>query len=280
MIRKNIHIILVLAAMLAASSLALAVDVKEFSTVEPLQSGARLKLDTYKGTINIVAWERNEVEVTARIEAPDDVDADYGAKIVAATEVEVFGDERSLTIRSNYDDVPSEKSWLGLGTSKTLPYVHYEIHAPRNLNLRIKDYKSRIEVYDVEGAFDIETYKGVLSLRDLRGDIRLETYKGTGDILGISGSLDLETYKGNLTVEADALTGRSRLDTYKGEITLIVPRSQGFDLDADISKKGVLISELGDKSARIRNEDIRQDLNGGGPRLRVETYKGQIILKH
>ncbi|MBN2430056.1 MAG: hypothetical protein JXQ27_01210 [Acidobacteria bacterium] len=280
MLRKNYPVFLVLVALFSASTLALTVDAKEFSTVEPLQSGAHLKLDTYKGTINIIAWERNEVEVMARIEAPDDVDAEYGAKIVAATEVEVFGDERALTIRSNYDNVPNEKSWLGLGTSKVLPYVHYEIHAPRHLNLRIKDYKSRIEVYDFEGTFDIETYKGVLSLRDLNGDIRLETYKGTGDILGISGSLDLETYKGTLTVEAGALTGQSRLDTYKGEITLIVPRSQGFNLNADISKKGVLISELGDKSIRIKNEDIRQDLNGGGPRLRVETYKGQVILKH
>jgi hypothetical protein len=264
----------------AASSLALAVDFKEFSKIESLESGGRLKLDTYKGTINLVAWERDEVEIYARIEAPDDVDADYAEKIVAATEVEVFGDKRSLTIRSNYDDVPSEKSWLGLGTSKTLPYVHYEIHAPRNLNLRIKDYKSRVEVYDFEGSFDIETYKGVLSIRDLRGEIRLETYKGTGEILGISGSLDLETYKGNLTVEASSISDKSRLDTYKGEITMIVPSSQGFNLSADISKKGVLVNELGDKSERIKNADVRHDINGGGPRLRVETYKGQIILRH
>lgn len=278
--RRHMIILGTLFLFLSASAALFGAEIKEFSQVVDLDPGGTLKMDTYKGTIILESWDKNQVEIIARVEAPDDLDDDYAEAVVRATEVEVSSNGKSLTIRSNYDDVPSQKNWLGFGTQKTLPYVHYEIRAPYHINLRLKDYKSEIQLFSFEGNLDIETYKGKITGKDLSGEIELNTYKGTGDFSDLNGTFDIETYKGDLTIQVEDVTGNSRLDTYKGNITLIVPKSQGFELRADLSRKGTLVNALGGASETNKGTDIRKSINGGGPVLRIETYKGHIRLKH
>jgi DUF4097 and DUF4098 domain-containing protein YvlB len=139
------------------------------------------------------------------------------------------------------------------------------ITIPRTATLKIKDYKSEI------------------SVTDLKSDIALNTYKGTVRLIGIKGSVDLETYKGDVRVEYRSLGRLNRFETYKGEIEIVIPRQQGFDLDADLSSKGVLRSDFRveehSRSRRNRTREYRTSIHGGGPLLRLETYKGTYRLR-
>ena len=251
---------------LAGSLAVFAGDAKPFQKTVTLNSGGMLRLDTYKGSITISSWDRDEIAIDAHIEAPEDVDADYGQAAVDATRIEVSGEGDSVTIRSDYDDVPSQKTWLGLGTSKVLPYVHYHLQVPRRLNLKIKDYKSDIDVAGLEGRIAIETYKGQMKGQDLSGELSIETYKGDGTFTALRGSLDVETYKGTLSLTAIRIDGHSSLETYKGDITLIVPPDQPLNVREDIGRRGT----FSDDSARVKDS---------GPTLRINTYKGTIRLK-
>ncbi len=147
--------------------------------------------------------------------------------------------------------------------------------------MRIEDYKSDIEIYDVAGDIDVETYKGTLKAADLDGQLRLDTYKGKADLNGIRGRVDIETYKGEIALRAIDISGDSRLETYKGSIELEVSASQGFDLVADLGRRAALRGNLVGDVSRRRGQDnksFRGGINNGGPRLEISSHRGDIRL--
>src|SRR5688572_30089310 len=109
---------------------------KEFKKSVDFEPGGNLTFTTDKGSINLVSWERNQIEIVARIDPPEDVTEEYGRRVVEAVRIEVLGGGRSLTIRSNFDDVPYKTDNL-VNKDKRLPDIHYEVRAPRSLNLEL-----------------------------------------------------------------------------------------------------------------------------------------------
>ena len=264
--------------LLAGSVLLTGQSVKEFSQTLPFEPGETLSLKAFKGSIHLTSWESNQVEVVATIEAPGYVSAEYAQQTVEATRIEMRRTGSGVSIKSDYDQVPFDRSrWFGY--SKILPYVHYQIRLPRSLRLRLNDYKSDIEVYGLEGDLRINTYKGNLEGRGLAGELTLETYKGVARLSAVQGSVNVETYKGNVDIEVDALEADSRLDTYKGDITLHLPASQSATIRADLNKRSGFKSGF-DLERRYRSKySFDAELNGGGPRILVKTYKGDIRLE-
>ncbi|MGB2870034.1 MAG: hypothetical protein WBD36_16415, partial [Bacteroidota bacterium] len=52
-------------------TLAMGQEAREVHKTLPLSKGGLVSIDTYKGSITVTPWDRNEVDVTAKIE-PDD----------------------------------------------------------------------------------------------------------------------------------------------------------------------------------------------------------------
>ncbi|MFQ5737686.1 MAG: DUF4097 family beta strand repeat-containing protein [Acidobacteriota bacterium] len=253
---------------------------KEFSQTVDFQPGDKITLKTFKGSILLSSWDRPEVSIFARITAPEGEDDDYAAAVVDATRIDVQQKSHSLVIRSDYDDVPSKGSWFS--NSKTLAYVHYEIRTPRQVDLRVDDFKSTIELYELSGRINLETYKGTLKANDLSGKIRLETFKGKAELSGLRGRLDVETFKGSVSLQAMEIDGTSKLETYKGNIELAIPETQGLSLRADLGRRASLTGDFGlDSARRDRRDSTRFEgsINNGGPRLEVSSHKGDIRLK-
>jgi len=240
---------------------------KEFSKTLDFDSGGKLKMKTYKGKIKLIPWNKSKVKIFAEIVAPENLKERYKRRIVKATSIDINGDKEYLTIKSNYDDVPSERNFFGIGVSKTYPYVNYEIKLPRNIDLKIKDHKSKIYFSGLSGSFNLNTYKGEVIVRKIEGDLLLETYKGEGALSITKGSIDLQTYKGDITCKITQFSGNSRLQTYKGDITVLVPDGIELDIHKDIGRRGRFVNKLSN------NTD-------DGYKLRISTTKGSVYLKN
>lgn len=259
-------------------------DVKEFRKTVDLRSGGRLNLETYKGSVKLEAWNKEQVEIFARIVPGDNVSSGYAVESVEATRIDVYDSGSSVTIRSDYDGVPSERSWM-FGNSRNLPYIHYEIKAPKNVKLKIDDHKSDLNVEGFEGRIIVETHKGMLDASKLSGEIILNTHKGEFTVTEISGNIEVNTHKGEITLEAVKLDGISRLETYKGNINLRVPSNLAFTVVADIGKRGDFDSDFKIERRRDwRHDDddyfFEQDINGGGPEVLFKTSKGRIRIRN
>ena len=287
----TVFLCLLLAGLLAAMP-ARAQEEKKLSFNEDLDPDDRLVIDNYKGSITVTTWNRDEVAVDVRIVA-DETD-----HLVEDTDVKVHRSGSTLHFETDYDEDAwkrlRKRGLLDMFNGFSQPFVHYEVRMPRAARLVIDDYKSEIRVTGLRSDLIIDTYKGGIDVEDLDGSLRLETYKGTG------------------YVTFSRFQDDSSVETYKGRVTLDLPADTGFDLDADLGRRGDLDSEF-DLDRRRRTDDDDDDgfwdddddddgddddddeywddddddddnryrgaVNGGGPRLHLDSYKGRISLR-
>ncbi|MEX1140396.1 MAG: DUF4097 family beta strand repeat-containing protein [Bacteroidota bacterium] len=248
------------------SGLSFSQDTREVRKTVPLNRDGRVSIDTYKGSVKVETWEKSEVEIVATIEAEEW--GRYSDDKVRETEIKISDSPGSVRIQTDYDGIRKRSgSFWGIfdGDSGSLPYVHYMIKMPSTASLRIKDYKSDIDVKNLAARFDLNTYKGRV------------------DVTGLAGGLDLETYKGTCRVEFASFPSASSFETYKGDIDLVLPRSTGFTLDADLGRKGDFDSDFSFASSKSRSKKRSSydgDVNGGGPTLRLRTDKGNFRVLH
>lgn len=236
----------------AALSVAAADAVKEVRKTLPLEPNGRVVIDTYKGTIEVSAWDQKQVEIYARVEADQGL-LGHDRECVDRTEVRIDAWPDSVRIRSDYGRLKEGGGFLnGLFNScNNLPFVHYRIRMPRTAQIRIKDYKSTIQVADVQGGAEINTYKGSV----------------TGS--RVSGRVEVETYKGDARVEFARCEQGGRFQTYRGEIQIRLPKDSKFALATEIGRHAQFDSAF----------DRNRPVNGGGPLLRLKTYRGTIRLR-
>jgi hypothetical protein len=120
------------------------------------------------GSISIKSGNRSDVLIRACIIAAGDTETE-GRSLVKNIRVETG----SVIKAAN---TPSD-GWM----------VSYEIHVPRQTNLKLTTYHGGIEIKGVEGALEFQTTHGALSLRDVGGDVRGETMHGNVSVI-LSGS--------------------------------------------------------------------------------------------
>ncbi len=250
--------------LLLAASAAKASDTKEVHRTLSLDRDGRVSIDTYKGTVTVTTWDKPEVRVDARIE-PDGDDRDSREK-VQWTEVRISGGGASIEIKSDYDDVRRhDRGFLGIFCAETgsLPFVRYTIQMPAAARLEIHDYKSGINI------------------SDLKADFRLHTYKGTARVANLDGAARVDTYKGDVRVEFARFSRASRFDTHKGEVEVRLPKDSRFDLAADTGRRGDIESDfaMATRAGRYRAARATGAVNGGGPELRMTTFKGTLRIR-
>jgi hypothetical protein len=254
-----------LAAFLTSAAAAQAADTKEVHRTVALDRDGRVTVHTFKGSVTVTTWDKPEVRVDARIEP--DGDCRESREKVEWTEVRISGGGGSVEIKSDYDEIRHhEHGFLGLFDFETglRPFVRYTIQMPATARLEIRDYKSGINV------------------SNLKADLRLHTYKGTARVANLDGAARVDTYKGDVRVEFARFSSASRFDTHKGEIDVRLPKDSRFALDADSGRRGDIQSDFAmtthagrfSRAARASGA-----VNGGGPELRMTTYKGTLRVR-
>ena len=264
------------AAAVALASMASAEVSRTIDETISLKVAGTLCIENYGGSIEVSTWDRPEVRVKATIVAQRGLDPEYARKTIERARIQIREKAHSVRVTSDFDDVPST-GWFG--PSKKVPDIHYEITGPRDMHLRVEDYKSEIHVQDVAGSVTLESYKGEIELENVGEEVSIESYKGSASGRDVRGIRRLKTYKGEIEISDSSLFDNSDVDTYKGEITIRIPSDTAFDLDAKIGKRGAIHSDFPIKR-RNGKKHIQKSYNGGGPRLDIETHKGRITIRH
>jgi hypothetical protein len=279
--RRHIHCwsaVAVVAAVALASSPVEAQD-RQFTRTVDLQPSGTLRVEGDKGSIRLSSWDQPQVEIRARIELPDDVPAEYAQQVVDATEIEVTASSGSVSVRSNYDNVPS-RTGIGRWGDKTVPAVHYEIRAPRRIDLQVDSDRGPASIRGFEGPLDIVIDRGELDLQDAAGDIRLNIDRGERSTLtNVRGSLTIEADRTDLRIETAALERDSRIEIDRGDVDLRITPDQRLTVRTDLSRRGNFRSDL---PIQWMSEDQRRSeghVNGGGPELYVESDRATIGLR-
>jgi hypothetical protein len=221
----------------------------QWSRSYPLASG-ELEVVNANGQVEVVGGEGSQVEVVAERTARAMTDEDAKKLLSQVTMAEEVG---AAKVRLEAK-VPS-----GLGRSHV--GIKYRVKVPAGVNLRLHTDNGTLDVTGVKGSVMAEAGNGSVKGRDLAGTVEAST---------TNGSVRLEM--------AAVGKGGVSAKTVNGSVELTIPSASKADVEAScingrISTDGLKLD--GPESTRRRLEGR---LNGGGPKVVLETTNGRIQL--
>ena len=222
----------------------------------------RLEVENAFGEVSVSAGAPGIVKVRLRkvVFLPTEEKARAFAERI---ELRLTGDGPLVRVGTNRDEI-GRREETGFET-------HFEIEAPPESVVEIRNEHGRVELSGVAAADVAASFEGV-SIERVAGDVKLEARHGEVEIDGVGGALELNSRHGSVSVSG--VTGASKLDVQHGDLE--VRRSAGLELDL---AHGELEAESigGDFVVRGQHAPVRGfDVFG---RAHVETSFGDVRLE-
>lgn len=289
-----------------------ACDIEDFDGLErysrdvhysyPLQSGGRVSVETFNGSVEISTWDQNTVDIsgTKTGRSEDAVDAlkisiDTAPDSVAVRAVRPS--ERHNNLGARFVIKVPRNSVLDRIVTSNGPIRVRDGMGPS----RLRTSNGSIRAENFRGSLDAQTSNGPIDLVSLEGDVTAHSSNGHIHAEQISGSLDATTSNNGITANFDRLKGDLRAETSNGPIELTLPdRFAGVrartnnssitvhlppDPNAHIVASTSNSSITSDFDVQVRGEirrnHIDATLGAGGPTVDLNTSNGGIrLMKH
>ncbi len=244
-----------------------------------LSPGGQLSIENYKGKIEVEAWDQNQARVVATKHIEGGTEA-FRRRWLEAVQVRFDNAPDRLRVKVEYPDTQGwvDSSQDGVGSNG----VDLIIQAPRAINLDIDGYKPDMKVRGTHGQLKIKSYKSDINIESVRGSVSIDSYKNNIRLHNIDaqGTLFIKTYKGEVEANLSGIGEGASIDTYRGQVTLTLPDQYGMTVEFAGSRQSKFESQLPFMSnGPISSARFQGTINGGGPRLRFETYRGTLALR-
>jgi DUF4097 and DUF4098 domain-containing protein YvlB len=250
-----------------------------------------VELTIVSGEIRITTWDRDEIRVLATTERGEIVPS-------------FSADRLRLDVRN---------------VDRRLGPTRYEVTVPAGVRVRARSVsgnisatgtKGELDLASVSGAIEagdgvrrteVETVSGRVTLRGLDGVIDVSTVSGSVDVERVQGELEATTVSGRVRVDGATLRsmrlksvsgafdlngsfaadGRSTIESHSGSVTLRVPSAFAATMEME-TWSGELTSDFAvtlQPGATPSRRRMEMAVNGGGARLSIKTFSGDIFLR-
>ena len=157
---------------LALSAAIFGADSKDVNRTVALPTNGLVDIETHKGSIRVSVWDRQEVEIQARIEAEPGTEMDR--RRFDGTEVRIDSSAESVRIKTYYPDF----NWCCSFDNGTNPEVRYTIKMPNAARLVIRGSSFRYQSTGLRAHSISRPHRGSAHIRGLGGALHLDTYRG------------------------------------------------------------------------------------------------------
>ena len=265
-----------LAALALAAAVPAGAQERTVDRTIDLAAGGRLSLDAERGSVHLTSWDQPTVRVHVRIEPPQGATADYARRSVDAVAIEVTGGGRAVRVRADYSRVPW--AFFFLHVERDLPRVHYEITAPRHVDLDLDIDRSDTVIQGFDGRLALVLDRSRLDAQDLSGALDLRVDRGPAvTVTGLRGSLALDLDRTEATLRDVTLAGSSHARLDRGGLDVALASNQALTIDGDLDRSEIS-SDLPIAIDR-RGSDFHATLNGGGTTFRVNADRSQVHFR-
>ena len=242
----------------------------EWSKTYTLTGTPDLRVDTSDANIHVSTWEQNTIEAK-----------------VTTSHYKIGGNGIRIDERQTGNEVEIDVRY---------PHIH-------NFGITINGGNHRVDI-DIrmprEGRVDLHTGDGKIELANFKGDMQLRSGDGSQEIDSVDGKLrattgdghirangrfdELELKTGDGRVDARAAAGSAvgggwRLESGDGSVTLEVPDNLAADIDLHTGDGHIDLDMPVTTEGKIRQNEVRGKLNGGGNLLTIHTGDGSIRLR-
>lgn len=219
----------------------------EFHKTYPASANVNVSLSNINGSVQITAWEKNEVQLDA-------VKTANTKEKLDEAEIRVDAAESSIHIETHY---PEHR------TNNDPANVEYQLHVPRTARL------DKIDL--VNGKLDIDGVKG-----EVRGD----SVNGSVTGRGLTGDVELSTVNGSVSSELMDM-GNARhvkLSSVNGHVELAMPKDANAHLSAN-TVSGSISSDFGLPIHKgWVGSDLDTTLGSGATRVELSNVNGSIKI--
>jgi hypothetical protein len=243
----------------------------EFHHTYPLASNGAISIDDDRGSVRVIAWDKNSVQIDATDCAPTQSALDH-------LTISVDSKRDSLDVHTVFPptDTGLGSFWhlLGMhnGSCDDIAQVDYVIQVPAKARLDITTASADVEVDRVVGALRVQTSSGDVNavsggnatIGTTSGDLTVTRARGTFAITSTSGNVLFNDVSGDLTV--DSTSGDVGLYRVSGKVVVVT--TSGDITARSFSGLARLNSTSGDVSMTL--------VRGNGVAFSGSTQSGDI----
>jgi DUF4097 and DUF4098 domain-containing protein YvlB len=293
----NIRIFLATAAVLLAAA-PLAEAAQNLSKRATVAADVTIDVSNVEGRVDVTAWDRNEVELTAMLESDKDTlefeatERQVRIKVVQPKDHDKGSEDAILTLRIpqgarlSAETVSADIIVAGVLGEQRLESVSGEVRtqaydAPLRLSTVSGD--GAISGTGGKAAVTVESVSGLITASGIRGSFDGEVVSGGLTInLAAAERLNARSISGDIDAEAELMpTARVEMETVSGTIGLTMkpPVHAGFDVE---SFSGDIDNCFGQK-ARDKNRygpgsELSFTQGSGGARVSIRSLSGDITI--
>ncbi len=260
-----------------------------------IDANATVSIENIAGEIVVQGWDKNEAHLTGEL----------GKSV---EELEISASSSSLqieVINRNERNVDSTelKLMVPRGASVDISAVSADIDVSGldNEKLTASSVSGDVEVNATSKRVSIESVSGNVEFRGQTQRISAESVSGDIDLSGIAGeiaattvsgdmelqagiveSAKLETVSGDIVVKGEISgNGKLRAESMSGDVVIMLPASQSGLFKAQ-SFSGRIYTDFGSVSHAKHGpgSHLKHVKGNGGAEVRVESFSGNIKLKH
>ncbi len=261
---KNLFIFTVFLSLILSFQLSFASTAKEkLKKNITFGPGGYLSLSNMNGEVDIVSWDKDEVEIIAYKEVKAN-DRSTAEQLMKRLEIDIRESDDEITIETYFPKGSSGRGFFGwlFGGGHNSYSVEYEIKVPKKIDL------------------NIHTTNGSLRIEQISGRLRLESTNGKIIAREISGVTRCKTTNGSINVDFSEITTQEKLTfkTTNGSIKLYLPedfaaevelKTTNGHIDSDFPLRG------GSKKSKKRFSGY---INNDDRKLTCTTTNGSIHL--
>jgi len=280
-------------AMLVAAPLAGAQDVQRIDTTFAFAKGGSVDLGLVSGEIVVTGWSRSEVKIQASIETGyfETSYSNSRVSVTARSRRNHMGEARyevsvPFGTRVRASAVSGDVTVRGTAGETLVSTVSGDVEVRDAGNIvELHTVSGDIKASRLRGRIRANSVSGDIAAEDINGELNGKTVSGGVELRGTLTGVEFESVSGDFDFAGDIKgDGTYSVNTHSGDIRLVVPANTGLNLElqtfsGDVRPGFPITLQPGEQPLGRRNRQTRFTVNGGGPRVRLETFSGDIIIE-
>ena len=279
---------------------------EDFRYEYKLKPGGRLSVENLNGSVDVLAWEKEAVEVTGtkfadsqehldliKIDGSSTPDQLRLKTVVPDFSHGGYGARYTIRVpaRTVVDGVMSSNGTVRLEGLQGAARVKTS-----NGSIRVNRLSGDLDAHTTNGKVEVAGLKGAASIHTSNGSVQLDEVHGAIDASTSNGSITahlidpeaqktirMESSNGSVNLTLDQLRDNPiRVKTSNSSITLHLPPNANAQLSASTSHSSVMSEfDMAENAASKNNGRMEGKLGSGGPTVSLTTSNGGIrILKN
>ena len=226
---------------------------ERFEQTYPLTPDGHIRVQNINGSIEVEAWDRNEVHVLA-------IKVAENAEALKNIEIDIKAKSDSITIEADHRGGANRGAF---GQTVRSAQVRFYLKVPRNAVLD-----------------EIGTVNGASRVSNRANAVRVSAVNGSITATNLSGSTTLETVNGGIAVGFAKLDPNSKvsLNTVNGRVSITLPPDAEATVKAN-SLSGKIENALGLRvHKRMVGTDMHGKIGSGTAQVRLNSISGAITI--